>query len=227
MKKILLSAIIIAAAIGCSKKNTETTIDQSGQIRLSSGIQASRAAYSGDVAVAGLQILRANAAGVAPTSFDDAALIVADRTADDADITFATAQYYDGANNAYFVGYFPAAVVASNVATWTVDAKTDIMTSQVVDAGTDALPLNPALAFKHALAQIEVICKAEAGNHEAVKTRWGKIEYIKLKDATPTVTFTYADQSVDDSQLFGVANHHRNARGGGGGGNYLRPQAIL
>lgn len=195
MKKILLAAAIIVAMTSCSKSDNTNPNNpaESSEIKLSAGLDGSKVAHNGDVAVTGLQFLRKDATGVVPTDFSDVTAITGSRAVAGA-ITFDETVRYGSYDNAYFVSYYPAGTYNSNVVTWEVDGKTDIMTAAMVDAGTQQSHAVPAkLSYQHMLAQIEIRCVAE--NNDAIR-RWGTVNAIRLMEAIPQMTYSYATQAV-------------------------------
>lgn len=204
MKKILLPVLVIAAMSSCSKATVETP-DAGGlkEIRLGSGITArTKAAYSGDVAIAGLQFLRLDA-GAPTNDFSGCTAIEGNRAVGGA-IVFGNKQYYAAADNTYFASYFPEGIVNNGVVTWSVDGKTDIMTAGAVDAGTNDAPHSASLAYEHRLAQIEVVCKA-AIDDASVQARWGNITGIKLRNTPATVRYAYNGLEVTPGDTGDVA----------------------
>lgn len=194
MKKVLFSAMIIATMVSCSKSETENPVGPEGtnEIRLSAGIAGTKAAVDGDVAVSDLQFLRADATATTPTSFAGKTAFGGSRAVGGV-ITFDNKQYYGQTDNAYFVSYYPAGTVNSDVVTWTIDGKTDVMTAAVIDAGTQALHAAPgSFAYKHQLSQVEVIISGEVGS----AARWGDVTSIKLKNTAPSMTYSYATMTT-------------------------------
>lgn len=192
-KNTLYAAVALVTVMSsCAKKESAYVVDNGQvEINLNSGIYA-KAVYDGDVAVADLQFLRADAPATT-SDFTGKTAITGSRAVGGV-ITFGDAQYFEETNNAYFASYFPAGAFSANVVTWTIDAKTDIMTAATIDAGTKAAPsASASLTYKHKLSQIEVICKS-ASNDAA--TRWGKINSIKLKDTPTTMTYAYNGLAV-------------------------------
>ena len=136
-------------------------------------------------------------------SFDDATLITGTRIATGTattggSITFSgSAPQYDQKDNknAYFVAYYPEATeVSSNVATLTIDGKTDILYAERYDAGSYTSITTNTMTFKHALAQIKVICKGAADATQGVIDEvWGKITKIEI-ETKAKATYTYATQ---------------------------------
>ena len=204
MKQILLPVLVIAAMSSCSKQTNEAP-DAGGlkEIRLGSGIAAqTKAAYSGDVAIAGLQFLRLDAS--AQTSDFSGCVAIEGNRAVGGEITFGNKQYYAAADHAYFASYFPVGSVNNDVVTWVVDGKTDIMTAGTVDSGTNGSPVSASLAYEHQLAQIEVVCKAVTDD-ASVQARWGNIESIKLRSTPATVRYAYNGLTVTPGDAGDVA----------------------
>ncbi|MCD8093613.1 MAG: fimbrillin family protein, partial [Bacteroides sp.] len=167
----------------------------------------------GTADIEGIQFLRKDdAASQSSLSFDGATLITGTRTknddnagtTNDGDITFdGTAPMYDLVDNkhAYFVAYYPAAAsVTSNVASLTIDGKTDILYAPLYDAGCYAPTgsvSGSSMTFNHALAQLEVVCKAESGvSADVIKGIWGKIKKIEIA-TKETAKYKYSDQSFE------------------------------
>lgn len=190
----------------CTKSNEGTAPDGLAEICLSSGSIESRA-VSGDGIkdgkgdIVGLQFLRIDAPSQ-PANFGGLtnSVITGKRTGNATPttasaITFDNKQHYSAtaANHSYFVSYFPAGSMNSNVVTWDIDGATDILTSNVIDAGTNASHgAIPALNYRHELAQIAVICMAENGKQTQVNTRWGDIKRITLKGTRAQMQYSYA-----------------------------------
>lgn len=200
MKKILFIATVIGAAtlFGCSRATGEPQ-GEAQAIRICSDVQgeavAGKAAYNNKDVVDGLQILRIDAAQV-PTNFSDATLLVANRVDNATHVSFTTPQYYDLTNSSYFIGYFPATSNDGKRASWKMNGKMDIMTTEkdIYDAGSIFAQKVPVMRFRHALAQLEVICTSEQGTTETARERWGQIEYIKIKETAPYVEFWFNDR---------------------------------
>lgn len=198
MKKILLSAMLLAAITSCSKSETERPVNEDGlaEIVLSSGV-VSKAIIEEGVAIEGLQFVRIDGT-VMPTDFSTATLapITGSRAggAGAAAITFANKQHYSATNHSYFTSYYPQGTYVNGVVKWVIDGKTDILSSNAIDAGTNAAhtSISP-LAYRHELAQIAVVCKAEDATAAA---RWGKIQSIKLKKAESNLLYSLASMTA-------------------------------
>lgn len=115
-------------------------------------------------------------------------------------IQFSTnAPTYDMTANkyAYLRGYHPAGTLSSGVVTWTPDGATDVLMTDVWNAGRYTAPVSAGMVFKHILARIEVICKADANDaHALVHETWGAIESIKFVGAQPNMKYTYATNTL-------------------------------
>lgn len=197
------------------------TPQQPREIRISAAIEASAQSKAvtrdvttlegpidGTTDIAGIQFLRKdddNSTQTSGLSFDGVTVITGTRgkNADSGggNITFDnSAPQYDLVNNkyAYFVAYYPAGAVNSSVATFTIDGKTDILYAPLFNAGryTD-ITSTPAMTFKHALAQLEVVCKAEENvSADVMKEVWGKITKIEIA-TKETAKYKYSDQSFE------------------------------
>lgn len=203
MKKIVFFALAVAAMTSCSKDAANDNSEGGlREIRLGSGIAAqTKAVYDGDVAVSDLQFLRLDAAA---TSNDfTGAIAFSGSRAVGGNITFRATQRYKAADNTYFASYYPAGLVNSNVVNWTIDGKTDIMTAATVDCGSNDSPASASLAYKHQLAQVEVICKA-ANDDGGVQTRWGNITGIKMVNTPTSANLAYNGLVVTPSATVGA-----------------------
>lgn len=199
MKKIILSAMILAFVASCNKVGTGQG-EEYQEILLSSGVSSGvKASYDGASALRGLQLLRSDVNSGDVPNFADQGIIESSRVGDElGSITFEIPQFYskDG-RSSYFAGYFPAAAtIIDNVATWDIDAKKDIMTAAAVNAGKWGSSEQASLAFKHELAQIEIVFRAEKDKHDQVKQRWGTINSVKLLNTSAQLTYSYITQST-------------------------------
>lgn len=197
MKKLLFSALVLTTAMSsCSKNNDQVDPGNTKEIVLS-GITGTRVAYDENSAIDGLQFLRADGA-VAPSSFAGSEIIRGTRATSGA-ITFGNRQYYNTTTTtkSFFVSYYPEGQVNSNIVTWNIDGKTDILrTPAITDAGSNQTPVaNAALAYQHELAQVEVILSGVAG----AGARWGKIKSIKLKSTPSQLLYNYSTLNVTPS----------------------------
>lgn len=191
--------MILAFVASCNKVDTGQG-EEYQEILLSSGISSGvKASYDGTSALSGLQLLRSDVNSGDVPNFAGQSVLLADRVGDElGSITFEIPQFYskDG-RSSYFAGYFPAATtIIDNVATWDIDAKKDIMTAAAVNAGKQGSSEQASLAFKHELAQIEIIFRAEKDKHNQVKQRWGTINSVKLLNTAPQLTYSYITQST-------------------------------
>lgn len=207
MKKILISAVVALTLTACAQNETETAVPENGtrQIEAVSDIEgvATRAVVGTQAALDGIVFVRYDDVATNKTAgfdFSASAAISGSRAAGvSGAITFSPAQSYDKANDktAYLVGYHPAGTLTSKVATWTLDGATDILMTDVWNAGRYSSPLKTGMTFRHVLARIEVICQAESGSAlSVVQAAWGNITAIKFADALPAMTYTYATNTV-------------------------------
>lgn len=213
MKKILFTTAIIAlTVIGCSRGDNEWG-NEAYQICLLSDIQGgaapSKVAYNSGDAISGLQFLRIDALySEPPTNFENATLVSGNRVDNSTYISFDTPQFYneDYLWKSFFIGYYPVSSYPYNgkSATWNIDGKIDVMTTEfdIYNGGNrtfwDDLRQGIGVAviqFRHALAQLEVICTSEQGTTETARERWGQIEYIKIKETAPYVEFWFHDRT--------------------------------
>lgn len=204
MKRILIMACAIAALASCSKEINEPTVPgDAAQIKANSSIEgaATRAIAGPNSALTGITFLRYDDAAADKTTgfdFSKSAVISGNRATTGA-ITFAPTQQYDQVEDktSYILGYHPAGTLASEVATWTLDGATDILVTDVWNAGRYSSSNTSGMTFRHILARIEVACQAEGGaTLSVVQAMWGDISSIKFVGALPNMTYTYATNAV-------------------------------
>lgn len=197
---ILLLALLIAAS--CTKSETDNPHGSAdGSISISSSVvgdETKAPPFVPTSSVTGIQFLHQTSEGTpmgGVLDFTGVTAVAGDRAGADGAITFTgTAPKYAGSNhNSYLKAYYPAGSLAPGVVTWTVDGVTDILVSDLWDAGTYTAPATTGLVFRHGLARVEVICQAKTEQGlAAAKETWGQITAIKLKAHSPSMTFTYA-----------------------------------
>lgn len=197
----------------CSKSESGDTPDgNTRQIKAVSAIEgvASKAVIAGtDAALTGLQFLRVDDVSTnKTTSFDFSAATVitgGSRVAGGV-ITFGTSvtdgfDKYDkaGDKTTYMRGFTTdGATSTAGVKTeWAINGATDVLLTDVWNAGRYSLPGTNTMTFKHQLSRIEVVCKGEQNIHNDVTHDiWGNVTSIKVVDALPTLTYTYNTDAV-------------------------------
>lgn len=196
MKKIFIPAMAVIALAACSKEQPQSPAGTSRDIRITTSISGveSKAVALGSEKQTEVQVLRKdNPTGTVPTDFSGSPVSVTRETS--GSLTFATAPTYDVNNNyAFFAAYHPKGNAGSNKATWTIDGKTDIITTAAWNAGNYAAPVATGMTFNHQLAQLEVICKADPSadvSEAAVQSAWGQITAIELVNTSATAEFAY------------------------------------
>ena len=220
-KTILLTATLFILA-ACSQSEIETEEQAPKEIKATSVIEgaATRAIIDGDVALTGLTFLRkdvsvsttdANTGG--HTDFSNPTIYTGGSRAQGGAITFcsgdgATTPEYDKENKkSFFVGFTTEGKKAkeqqtenSNTAfVWTIDGKTDILLTDVWDAGTyENHSSLQEMKFQHKLSRLEVFCVAEDGSAlEAVRAAWGNVTAIQVvSNVYPEMTYTYQNNTV-------------------------------
>lgn len=190
MKKLLLSAMIIAAAItSCSKKTADIdNNDGKVEIKLNSGIVVSKAALDNTSSLTGVVFHRVDRVGSGgPPNCYGTPGLTANR-ATNGDITFDVPQYYHATLPTFIVSYYPAGTVNQEDVDIAIDGKTDILCRPMTTiSGTAAAPAPTTIEYQHTLAMVEVNCKAENGKDTEVQSRWGKVVGLKLKNTHPTM----------------------------------------
>ena len=209
-KTILLTATLLILA-ACSQSEIETEERAPKEIKATSVIEGAttRAVIDGTAEVTGLTFLRVDTKNGTPTDFSSATKIESCSRATDGTITFGTTQNYKTTGeNAYFRGFTTEDIKTGNTTNgttvWTPKGKTDILLTEVWDAGTydNSKPGTSSpgdhMVFKHILSRIEVICQAEATSTstlEVVKAAWGQITKIEIF-AYPDITYTHNGGTV-------------------------------
>ena len=144
------------------------------------------------------------------TNFSDVTALTASRNAQGG-IVFAAGSVptYDfNDQNVWFTAYWPttaangATVTAGSSVVWAVDGSRDILLSTLdpavsFDAGKYSSPGTQKMTLEHALAQLQVICTADASTTEAaVRKTWGKITRIEILSSPATATYTYSSNTL-------------------------------
>lgn len=212
MRRILVLASAAILLVNCSKseadRGTESGADK--PIKAVAAIEglSSKAVISGTNAIlAELTFLRLDDLETAKTgSFDFSGVseITGGSRAANGAIGFGATQNYDkaGDKTTYMRGFTTdnAVVTSGNSAVWTIDGATDILLTDVWNAGRYSAPGNNEMVFRHQLSRIEVICQGEENvAASVVQANWGDITSIGLVDAMPTLTYTYSTNAVTAS----------------------------
>ena len=204
----LLAIVLLAGGLaGCDKDAAQPEPGSASgrEIHIGTTVQT-RAAAVDATPLTGVQFLRKDMIGAtAPGDYTGVTPIAGDRAADGG-ITFAdpVPTYGPDDKNAFFKAYWPAGTPAVDKVVWTVDGVTDILVSDEYNAGKYTARLTGSggasgdpMLFKHMLAQLEVVCIAEAGAAEAdVQTSWGKITGIEIVGSNSEVTLDYASPAA-------------------------------
>lgn len=118
-------------------------------------------------------------------------------------ITFATGRepFYSKGNAlsiSYMMGYYPAGLAQNESVTWaSPDGATDILLSNLWNAGTFLAPNNTGLVFDHLLCRVEVKCVAKSGQDLAMqRATWGKVTSIKVKGTPEDLSFSLSNNKV-------------------------------
>lgn len=207
-KTILLTATLFILA-ACSQSEMETEERAPKEIKATSVIEgaSTRALIEGtDVALSNLTFLRKDATNTSSHDFSSATEITgSSRATSGGKITFgdgsASQDYKKTGENAYFRGFTTegATVNTGSSVKWTINGKTDILLTDVWNAGTYDNPETTGMIFKHLLSRIEVICQAEAtttSKLDVVRAAWGKVTKIEVLNANHEITYTYSTNAV-------------------------------
>lgn len=193
MKKIIYSALAIAAMVSCTSQEELIEEGDLVEIKLQGGISAieTKAALGNGSALDAFTLLRYDATDVPADFTTPTGTAITDASMNTSgEITLATKQYYnfDGTQNTYFVGFYPNATTAptTNEVTLPVDGQTDIMAFDCINTGNKVTPGTDAIAFKHMLTQLVFKVKGDA----ASATNFGTITSIQVKDQPDKVKLT-------------------------------------
>lgn len=183
MKKMIYSALAIAAMVSCTSQEELIEEGDLVEIKLQAGISAieTKAALDANSALDAFTLLRYDAT-TEPTDFTTEHKVIQDASLNGNTITLATPEYYniDAAQNTYFVGFYPK---VSNVTTTTkevtidIDGKTDILACDVFNAGNKTTQTSSGITFKHMLTQFVIKIAGDA----ASKEYFGQVTSIKIK----------------------------------------------
>lgn len=203
MKKIFLAVATVLVIVSCSKNYVETPI----QIQATSVIEGSnsKAVLTPSAVLSDLVFLRLDDASATQSVFDfsNAVAITSSSRASDGTITFGQEQTYDKSEKYTYMRGFTtdkATVNALTSTVWAIDGATDVLLTDVWNAGVYTTPIRIGMEFKHQLSRIEVICQGEAGVDAAVlQDIWGDITNIKLVGSLPELTYTYSNNTVSGS----------------------------
>lgn len=216
INKLLLCAAAAMMALSCSKNEAQEAPEQinDGYIRANnsalSNKAASRALVEPTAALSGIQFLRKDNASPsetaldfssgtgdeAVTSFTGVRAAGASATAPAA-ITFSPAQPYNNLDKtAYLIGYHPAATTtAADKLSWTLDGKTDIITTAQWNGGRYSSQTNGTMAFNHELCRVEIYIQGATGLSTSVLANvWGNITAGGVQSA-PTLELALATQA--------------------------------
>ena len=203
MKKIRILACIAFAFVSCSKSETVTNSRAIAVTSTIDEVATKAVVVASSSALTDITFVRADDVANNQTifNFSNTPSITGSRAAGaNSPIAFSTnAPTYDVTADkyAYLRGYHPVGTLSSEVVTWTPDGATDILMTDVWNAGRYTVPVSSGMVFKHILARIEVICKADIDDaHALVQDTWGDITAIKFVDVQPNIEYTYATNTL-------------------------------
>lgn len=221
MKHKLLLLLSTLAALSCTKSGGESVLpsryievsassidvrtEQSGiQQATQQGGIASRGVTDNNLHLMYLHFLRLNSdqADLGTFDFTGATPARAIRNSgENSPIPFVDPIPYDAITDhyAYVRGYYPVPTVdANNVATWTIDGKTDIIFSDVWNAGKYTAPVKVNdLTFTHILARLHIDGSYKTRDFDpAIQNKiWGKISKIEVQSYA-NLSYKYATNTT-------------------------------
>lgn len=216
MKKQILILIALAgmAVVSCSKNEQDNLpINIDGRINVCvsiSGQTITKTLVDNNTELSGISFLHAQIASSEATTVDFSGqmpFLGARAAGKVGPITFEAGKepLYDRSDKtSYLMAYSPAVSPANDpvagVVTWTPDGATDILVSNLWNAGTYEAPTATGIfKLNHALAQILVYMgdlMASDFEYEAIRETWGKITAVEIKDVQPSLTFNYATNAL-------------------------------
>lgn len=225
MKKMIYSALAIAAMVSCTSQEELIENGDLVEIKLQGGISAveTKAPLGTDAVLNPFTLLRYDAeskpdfttAQTSTKQYKEASM------AADHKITIdATSVYYDkDGKNTYFAGFYPNATTLSDPATneikLNIDGKTDILATTLIDAGNKGAPkTTETLQFAHMLSQLVVEIKAATAADAAY---FGTVTSITLKDQATSGTLKLSDNSAfiaDESSKGNISVYKKDATDG-------------
>lgn len=118
-------------------------------------------------------------------------------------VTFATPLLYDVTKRSYLFAVYPQGYILpdEDMLAWPIDGKTDVMLlADAWDAGTYVTNNTTSMVLQHQLAQINVICYADANSSEdMIKKRWGNITKIEVMNISSQFGVYLSDLSTTSS----------------------------
>lgn len=205
MKKYFLLGVLIFA--GCVQSDYEYVLREglSYDISINSEIQTvdiTKSAVNQDDALSSIRFLKIDAKNPPPNMTGATPFYGNRANGGSGAITFTDAKkplYSRSELNAYFVAYYPGVPAESGEVVWIITGSSDILLTDIWDAGKYNAPLtginNPKLRFQHQLAQLEVVCRADASQGvplSVVQAAWGNVVNIFLVNTFYNMKYTYA-----------------------------------
>lgn len=225
MKKIIYSALAIAAMVSCTSQEELIENGDLVEIKLQGGISAveTKAPVGTNAVLNPFTLLRYDAspkpdfttAQTSTEQYEAASMTEAGA------ITIATTSvYYDKeGKNTYFAGFYPNATTlpdpATNEIQFTIDGKTDILATNLIDAGTKGAPATTQeLQFAHMLSQLVFEIKAATA---ADVDYFGTVTSITIKEQAKSGTLKLGDNSAftaDESSKGDIPVYKKDANTG-------------
>lgn len=212
MKKILILASAAALLAGCSESEPAPGTGHGAEkpikaVAAIEGLQGKAVIAGADATLTGLTFLRLDDVATNKADgfdFSGTAAITGCSRASDGTIGFGTPQNYDKADDktTYMRGFTTdnATVTPGSAAVWTIDGGTDILLTDIWNAGRYSAPGSNTMTFRHQLSRLEVICQGEQDvAASVVQACWGDVTSIELADAVPSLTYTYPTDAVTPS----------------------------
>lgn len=219
---MIYSALAIAAMVSCTSQEELIENGDLVEIKLQGGISAveTKAPLATNAVLNPFTLLRYDAeskpdfttAQASTEQYEAASMTEAGA------ITIATTSvYYDKeGKNTYFAGFYPNATTlpasATNEIKLNIDGKTDILATNLIDAGNKGAPATTKkLQFSHMLSQLVFEIKAVTAEDVAY---FGTVTSITLKDQATSGTLKLSDNSAftaDESSKGDISVYKKDA----------------
>lgn len=204
MKKLLiLSLFVIVVIEGCSGKIHEADEITGDNIPIMAQIGFPTKAIVGNSNAFEIDFVRMNTSSTTNNyTFTTTGSGYRAGSTENGNITFSNQFYNKNNDYSYFRCFNKLSSTKDQTAktfTWVVDGKSDLLVSDVWNAGKYTAPSQTSIEFNHLLSRIEVICQANSsGIISVVKLLWGNITSITVS-TNQKVIYDYSNNNFSYS----------------------------